>query len=341
MMLFLVMTPASWANSRRVAVLYWSSNIEGQVAMRKGLEAAAEKYNKKATLQKRIELEPFVAGDGRAGIENQISQFAQALKAKPAVIVVQPTDNAALAEKLAEANRMKIPVVAFDQYIVGGELHTYVTSDNFQAGRLNAEYIMSLFPRHRKIRIVVFEYPRVSSTTDRVDGFFDTLRRQEQDFQVLKRYEAVEPVGGKKAAREFLKDFPQKSSVDVIFTVNDGGGLAIVQELLTAGRTEIKHATVDGDPKSIKNVLDKKITVIDSAQFCGEIGRQSFQVAAEILDGKTAPKRILVPTFPITEKTASRYPGWLGEMPPPFRKTWIKGKYFWQNKIHRYYGSPQ
>lgn len=132
---------------------------------------------------------------------------------------------------------------------------------------------MSLFSKSRKIRIVVFEYPRVSSTTDRVDGFFDTLRQQQQNFQVLKRYKAVEPIGGKRTAQEFLKDFPQKGSV-----------------------------------------------------------------ATDILDGKEVPKKIIIPTFPVTEKTVSQYSGWLGEMPPSFRKTWTDGKYFWHNKIHRYYG---
>lgn len=32
----------------RIAVLYWSMNIEGQVAMRKGLEAEAAKINEEA-----------------------------------------------------------------------------------------------------------------------------------------------------------------------------------------------------------------------------------------------------------------------------------------------------
>lgn len=54
MTLMLVIAPMGWANSRRVAVLYWSSNIEGQVAMRSGLEAEAEKYNKKAPAKKRL-----------------------------------------------------------------------------------------------------------------------------------------------------------------------------------------------------------------------------------------------------------------------------------------------
>lgn len=320
---------------RKVAVLYWSSNIEGQVAMRKGLEGEAVRYNKKTTPDNKIELVPFVAGDGKDGIKNQIQQFGKAISLRPSAIIIQPTDNAALSHKLQEANRLKIPVIAYDQYIVNGDLAAFVTSDNYQAGRLNAEYISSFYTDTTPIRIVIFEYPKVSSTTDRLDGFFDTLRHQNQEFQVLKRYEAVEPVGGKKAALEFLRDFPEKGSVDVIFTVNDGGGLALVKELMIAGRNEIRHATVDGDPESVKNILQKNVTVIDSAQFCGEIGRQSFIAAADVLDGKKVAEKILVPTFPITLKTASMYSGWSSSIPATFRKEWTKDKDFWDSAIKR------
>ncbi|MBS1969721.1 MAG: sugar ABC transporter substrate-binding protein [Bdellovibrionales bacterium] len=331
----------AFAESRKVAALYWSSNIEGQVAMRKGLESEAARYNKKSKPEDKIEIIPFVAGDGKAGIKNQIEQFAKAISLKPAVIIIQPTDNAALSYKLQEANRLKIPVVAFDQYIVGGDLEAFVTSDNYQAGRLNAEYISSFYPKETQIRIVVFAYPKVSSTTDRLDGFFDTLRHLDQDFQVLKTYEAVEPIGGKKAAQDFLKDFPQKGSVDVIVSVNDGGGIAIVKELQAAGRTEIKHATVDGDPESIKNIVKNNITVIDSAQFCGEIGRQSFVAAADLLNGRVPAKKILVPTFPVTAKTASMYSGWMSDIPATFRKEWTKDRALWESSIKRIQGRRQ
>ncbi|WP_413290849.1 sugar ABC transporter substrate-binding protein [Bdellovibrio sp. HCB337] len=319
--------------SWNIAVLYWSMNIEGQVAMRKGLEAEAEKYNKSHS--KKIKITPYVAGDGKEGIRNQVQQFKTAIQSNPDAIIIQPTDNAALSGPLKVANRKKIPVIAYDQYIVDGKLRSFITSNNYQAGELNAEYIMSFYKRTDTIKIVVFEYPKVSSTTDRVEGFFDTLRKAEQNFLVLKTYEAVEPVGGKKAALEFLKDFPVKGSVDVIFSVNDGGGLAVVSELLSAERTEIKQATVDGDPASVQNVVNKKITVIDSAQFCGEIGRQSFLVTADVLNGKKVPAKVLVPTFPITEKTAGKYPGWSGEIPNAFRKPWAKDNKWWMGRVQK------
>lgn len=179
------------------------------------------------------------------------------------LILVQPTDNAALAQPLRAANRARIPVVAYDQYINGGELAAYRTSDNYQAGYLDGEYIASRFPTDHELRIVLVEYPHVSSTVERVNGFLDAFDRLHRRYKVLKSYSAVEPVSGRKAAADLLRDFSKPRSLDVVFTVNDGGGLAVVEGLAAAGRTEILVATVDGDPVSVQNIKAKRLTVID------------------------------------------------------------------------------
>lgn len=328
------MGSALYAKEFKVGVLYWSMNIEGQVIMRYGLEQKAKEINKLAATKNlpQVKLISYIAGDGADGIDNQVVQFTKLIKRKVDLIIVQPTDNAALSLPLRLANREKIPVIAYDQYIVGGRLASFITSNNYQAGYLDGEYIASLFSEDYKIRLILVEYPNVSSTIDRVDGFFDALKRNKQKYKIIKSYKAVEPVGGRKVAKEILQDFPTKGSIDVIFTINDGGGLPIVQILSEAGRKEIKIATIDGDPASVKNIINGKLTVIDSAQFCAEIGRQSIAAAYSYLLGKPIPRKILIPTFPITRETLKRYPGWKGKIPKRFIKPWAK-KSYWNNKF--------
>lgn len=323
----------AWATSgKKVVALLWSQTIEGQIAMRNGLEEAHQHHNQKSPDEK-IELIIRTAGDGKNGIRNQIKQFKETLELKPDLIIIQPTDNASLTSSLKQANAKKIPVIAFDQYISGGELLSYVTSDNYQAGKLNAEYIHSLFPSDLKLSIVLLEYPRVSSTIERVDGFLETLKSAGRSFQIVARYEAVEPEGGKKAAQKMLKEFPIKGSIHVVFSVNDGGGISFVESLHKSDRNEVVHATVDGDPESIENIKNKKITKIDTAQFCAEIGRQSMKLGLDYLDGKKIPRKVLIPTFPVTAETYHLYNGWMGSMPESFVKPWSKNKEQWKREL--------
>lgn len=330
----LVIAPNVYAKEFRVGVLYWSMNIEGQVAMRKGVEEVALQINQDLKKTKdSLKLIPYVAGDGDAGVANQIKQMDQMIdKDNVDLIIVQPTDNAALVAPLLKANAKKIPVVAYDQYIVKGEIASYITSNNYQAGHLDGEYLASLFADDYEVKLILVEYPKVSSTVERVDGLIDALKEEKQKFKIIATFEAVEPVAGKKVGADILARFPDKNSVDVIFTVNDGGGLSVVEAIANAKRNEIKIATVDGDPRSVKNIKTGRNTVIDSAQFCAELGRQSMQVAWKILKGEKYPKKILVPTFPIVKSTVDHYPGWLGKIPKKFEKSWKKGSY-WDNQL--------
>ena len=324
----------------QVGVLYWSMDIPCQVVMRRGVEDAVEQLNngtahsgKKGFTERKIKLLPFVAGNGESGIERQIVQMKNLVEKGVDLIIVQPTDNAALSQALIQANKQNIPVVAYDQYISGGKLHSFITSDNYQAGYLDGEYIASLFPDNKKIKLVMVDYPHVSSTVLRVDGFIDALTEQQQPFEVLATYNAVEKESGAKAGRQILKDFPEPGSIDVVFTVNDGGGIPVMHALADAGRNEIKLATVDGDPQSLNFIKNKQITVIDSAQFCHAMGVEAMNTAALILEGKSIAEHKLIPVFPVTSETEPLYPGWTGDIPKSFIKPWPSKVPQWSNRI--------
>jgi ribose transport system substrate-binding protein len=322
------------AKEFRVGVLYWSMNIPGQVAMRQGLEEEAKRINHAIVLTGHsIKLLPRVAGDGDVGIENQIRQMYKLLELQVDAIIIQPTDNAALTAPLRAANKAGIPVVAYDQYISGGRLVAYRTSDNYQAGYLDGEYISYKFPADKAIRLILVEYPHVSSTVERVNGFLDALQACGRSYKILKSYFAVEPVSGQKAGRDILSDFPQPGSIDVVFTVNDGGGLSVVEALAAAGRSEIMVATVDGDPASVENIRAGRLTVVDSAQFCGPLGAEAMKAAFAQLSGQQPPYHALVPVFPITKETLHIYPGWLGPIPADFEKSWQSQTPLWKGQL--------
>ncbi len=318
-----------------VGVLYWSMNIPGQVVMREGLEAQARRFNATALESglPGIELIPNVAGDGVAGMEHQIQQMNDLIERRVDLIIVQPTDIAALSEPLHQANQAGIPVVSYDQHILGGTLASYVTSDNFQAGYVGGEYVAAHFPHDRTLRVILIEYPHVSATVTRVNGFIDALEDYGQAYEIVRTYVAVEPVGGKEAGEAILRDFPESGSVDVIFANNDGGGLAIVEVLEAAGRDEVFFATVDGDQASVENIRREGIIRIDAAQFCGEVGAEAMRIAYRLLRGERVEEEILIPVFPITRETVDMYGGWTAPVPQPFEKPWHSNSPRWRGDI--------
>ncbi len=315
----------------RIGVLFWSMNIPGQVAMRQGLEQEAKRIN--GLPGPSVEIVPLVAGDDQSGIERQIGQMEKMIEQRVDLIIVQPTDNAALTAPLKKANAAGIPVIAYDQYISGGKLVSYVTSDNYQAGYLGGEYLSSLFPENKKLSMVIVEYPYVSSTIERVDGFLDALGDCRRPYEIRKRYQAVEPESGRRAGEEILQDFPNPGMLDVVFTVNDGGGIAVFRELSKAGNAGIAGITIDGDPEAIAIIRAGGIIKNDSAQFCGTIGAVALRTAYDFLRGRKVPSHIVIPAFPVNRETVGAYHGWLAPIPGEFKKSWPSKKTVWNPQL--------
>ena len=304
-----------------IGVVYWSMAISGQVAMRQGLEREAARLNREAP-QRPFRLHPVVGGDGETGIHTQRQAMYRFIGKRMDAIILQPIDSAALSQPVQAANQARIPVFAYDQYVLDGKLDCYVTSNNHLAGYLDGEYVAHRFhDRQTPLRLVIVEFPYVSSTVERVEGFRDALHDAKRPYTIVGRYRAVEPVSGRQAGRTILKNHP-RGTLDAIFCVNDGGGHAVMETLKQAGRDDVVMATVDGDPRMIAEIRRGGIVGIDTAQFMGALGAEAMRMTARKLEGRRVPRQVLVTVFPITRENLDAYPGWEGPIPATIRKPW-------------------
>lgn len=307
----------------RIGVVYWSMNILGQVGMRQGLERAARDLNRQHP-HKPVRLIPYIGGEGEAGVRNQIAAMDRLIALKVDAIILQPIDSAALSKPVIAANRAGIPVVAYDQYVLQGQLACYVTSNNHLAGHLDGEYLAYHF-RGRSpanpLRLVIVEYPYVSSTVERVDGLLDALNEAKLPYRIVGRYEAVEPTGGMRAGRQIVRAHPP-GTIDAVFCVNDGGGLSVLRELRRAHRQDLVMATVDGEPGAVREIRRGGLIGIDTAQFMGAIGAESMRCTYRLLSGERIPRLVVLTVYPLTRRSLEEYPGWMGPVPAVIRKAW-------------------
>jgi ribose transport system substrate-binding protein len=304
-----------------VGVVYWSMAIPGQVAMRRGLEHEADRLNRQHP-DRPVRLIPAVGGDGEAAIRRQREAMYRFIGQRPDALILQPIDSAALSKPVQAANQAQIPVIAYDQYVLTGKLACYVTSNNRLAGYLDGEYLVHRFQdRKAPVRLVIVEFPYVSSTVERVEGLLDAFHDAKKPYTIVGRYEGVEPKGGAAAGRAIVSNHPP-GTVDAVFCVNDGGGHAVMQELKRAGRRDVVMATVDGDPRMIDEIRRGGIVGIDTAQFMGPLGAEAMAMTYRKLQGQQVPRQVLITVFPITRANLAAYPGWAGPIPDVIRKPW-------------------
>jgi len=79
--------------------------------------------------------------------EEQVKLGKKLIAAKVDVLVIIPTDAKRAAEIVQAAKEANIPVIAYDRMINSNDLSLYVSYNNLNVGKLQAEYAMKLAPK--------------------------------------------------------------------------------------------------------------------------------------------------------------------------------------------------
>jgi ribose transport system substrate-binding protein len=170
-------------------------------------------------------------------------------------IVLAPLDDRALIRPVQDAMREKIPVVIMDSGLQGKDYLSFVATDNHQGGVLAARRLGELL--EGKGRIFRIRYQAGSaSTTDRENGFLETLTKEFPAVKVLVQDQYTGPTTetAYQLAENLLGRFPD---VDGIFCPNESstfGTLRALQESRLAGK--VKFVGFDSSPKLVQGLRD-------------------------------------------------------------------------------------
>jgi ribose transport system substrate-binding protein len=173
-------------------------------------------------------------------------------------IVLAPLDERALCRPVQDAVRENIPVIIIDSGLQGSDYISYVATDNYKGGVMAAQRLAQLL--HRAGRIFLIRYQEGSaSTTQREQGFLDTLKTEAPDIRLLvqDQYAGTTTESAYQLAENLLSRFPD---VDGIFCPNESstfGTLRALQETGLAGK--IVFIGFDSSPKLVQALRDGDI----------------------------------------------------------------------------------
>ena len=107
--------------------------------------------------------------------DSQVSEVEGFVSRGITGIVLAPLDESALVTPVADATRMKIPVVIFDSGLKGDDYVSFVATDNLKGGRLAGEHLARLL--NGKGKVAVLRYAEGSNSTSlREQGFLDAMK---------------------------------------------------------------------------------------------------------------------------------------------------------------------
>ncbi len=92
---------------------------------------------------------------GFSALEEQIKQVEDMIQRKVDLIGLQPVDSKGIIPVIKEANKAGIPIITVDTGADGGELVTYIATDNYAAGVQAAEWIIDALDGKECLQIVL------------------------------------------------------------------------------------------------------------------------------------------------------------------------------------------
>ncbi|MFE4809993.1 ribose ABC transporter substrate-binding protein RbsB [Peribacillus simplex] len=253
------------------------------VSLKDGIEKKAKEKGMKVTVV-----------DAQDDTAKQISGIEDLILQKVDVLLVNPTDSAAISSAVQSANEAGIPVITIDRSSDEGDIETFIASDNVAGGEMAAEYLVKELGD--KAKVVELEgVSGASATRERGKGFhniadkqLDVLTSQTAEFDRTKGLNVMENI------------LQGNKDIQAVFAHNDEMALGAIEAIKAAGK-DIIVVGFDGNDDALKAVEsgELKATI---AQQPALIGEEAVNAAEKILKGDKVDDKISVPLKLVTKE---------------------------------------
>ncbi|WP_435132410.1 ribose ABC transporter substrate-binding protein RbsB [Plesiomonas shigelloides] len=211
------------------------------------------------------------------------------------VLLINPTDSAAVANAVAMANRSNLPVITLDRGAEKGKVVSHIASDNVAGGKMAGDFIAEKLGKQAKV-IELEGIAGTSAARERGAGFkqaigahqLQLLAAQPADFDRTKGLNVME---------NLLAAQPQ---VQAVFAQNDEMALGALRALQAAGKENVLVVGFDGTEDGIKAVQRGKLAAT-IAQQPDQIGSIGVETADKVLKGQPVEANIPVPLKVVTK----------------------------------------
>jgi len=239
--------------------------------------------------------------------EKQNSQIYDMIEEGVAAIFLNPVDWKNVKPALIACKEAGIPVFNVDTEVYDKEyVVSIIASDNYNAGVQCAKDMMSKLD---SADIVILDHPIINSIIQRIQGFKDTIRGND-NYRVV-----VQKSGGAELeiAMDVMNGIIESGvSFDVVMGGNDPTALGALAALESHHMTgDILIYGVDGSPDG-KMMIKEGYLEGTSAQHPRQMGRIAAEVAYAYLNGEKVERNIVVPVDLITRDNLDEFTidGW-------------------------------
>jgi ribose transport system substrate-binding protein len=270
----------STQKERRIAVIPKGTTHIFWQAVRRGAEKAGEEAGVRI----------FWNGPERESDRERQKQIIEDfIVQRVSGIVLAPNDSKALVPSVEKVFSRNIPCVIIDSAIDTDKIVSFAATDNYKGGVIAARRMEEILGGRGKV-IVVKYVPGSASTTNRENGFIDTIEKESSGIELVDMKYGMDTV---ETALQATEDLLMKNAeLDGLYACNASTSVGALQALRSQGRAgRIKMVGFDAE-KALVDGLQEGI--IDSlvVQNPYQMGYAGVKTVLASLDGEEVPRRI-------------------------------------------------
>ena len=239
--------------------------------------------------------------------ERQNEEIRELIGAGVQAIFLTPVEWDTSEEGLRIAERANVPIIVVDTPVRNAELAACsVLSDNYRAGALCAEHLLSV---RDSAKIILLEHITARSGAERIQGFLDAIRDKD-GFVVVGTGESDGQIENAMPVMESL--LKQAPDADTVMALNDPSAFGAMAAIEGAGLlNRFLVYGVDGSPEAKALVKDRLMTAT-CAQFPYKIAEEAVEQAYAAIGSGCERREIVVPVLLLTADNVEPYAnaGW-------------------------------
>lgn len=286
----------------RVAFVMKTLNHPFFIDMQRGADEAARRLGVSLQVQ---------AAEREIDVEKQMQIIENVIQTGVQALCVTPSGSREIVPAVAKAVRAGIPVVIVDTRLdpaaaaeAGVRPATFVGSDNYEGGRLAAQYVMQA--SGGRARVAILEgIPGHETGDSRLRGFRDAIRAAPGITIVASQPANWERDQGFNVFQNLMQAHPD---IDTLFACNDLMALGAIEAIAAAGKTgKIRVAGFDAVDEA-RQAIEAGTMAASVAQFPADMGRLAVESAVRAARGETLPPETPVRIELVTKANARGRP---------------------------------
>ena len=275
-----IIRKGSSLDERRIAVIPKGTSSVFWESVRLGAQKAGDEFDYEISWNG-----PELESDR----ERQIQIVEDFIALKVAGVVLAPNGSNALVPKVEEMFAKNMPCVIIDSEIDTDKYVSFAATNNYQGGVIAARRMGKILNGKGKVIVTKF-MPGSGSTTNRENGFIDTIEKEFPDIEIVDtKYGMATVETALQAAEDLLTKHAQ---LDGLYASNASTSVGSAQALQSQGRADkIKMIGFDAE----ETLIDKlRSGVVDSlvVQDPYKMGYVGVKTLVDKINGKEVPKVI-------------------------------------------------